>query len=149
MAFLVSDRSLADAYREIKTIMGRLRADLTNESANMGSQGANFRQIEALFRRIKDDRSQLDGLKGVRGLARYAKDQQDDQSYAIGTEFTTALANLEAIQDRILLVLPTGTGGWLLGEKLDKTVGRTWRDFTPAQTASLKSSIDTFLATLS
>lgn len=96
--------------------------------------------VLALYHRLVLDNDVFDVAKAVPGIAQYARDIEDDQTYDVASEFTVMQA---AITDAIAWIkanYPTDANGWLQHQKF-AVDGVSVREFTPAQTAGLRTEI--------
>ena len=148
MAFQVTGSYVQEAYVEIMRIMRSMYYDLQHISNNLAVNGSNYEAMKVVFTRLQRDYARLEVLKTTDGLPQYAKNQIDDQAYEIVSEFTTTQASLATLIQEFVTAMPTGTGGYALGETWRVASGVVQRDFTVVQLAGIKTAIDTFLATL-
>ena len=92
--------------------------------------------------------SELNTIKSTPGLAEYAKDQENDQSYDVVAEFNALVASLDAVISTVKSTFPVDSGGFLLSETFNADGTRTPRTFTASQVATIKADLDTVVASI-
>lgn len=81
------------------------------------------------------------------GIAQYAKDQLEDQSLTIGTDFTAMVTTATGVRDWIIANFPN-TGGLLLERSFDANGRMVLGTLTTVQTAGLRTELDALIATI-
>lgn len=94
----------------------------------------------------------LNAAAAVPGMAQYAKDQYNNQSLNIATEFTAMVNAIDTAATQIAANIPKGTagqGGWMLTQKFAADGSVTVRTFSTAETAAIVTALNTLAATIS
>jgi hypothetical protein len=122
-----------DVARQQKSILqnisSKLDADIT---------GVDALDFLANFSRVI---TELNSAKAVPGIAQYARDQFDDQSYDVVAEFNTVIAALTSCDTWLKNNIPSDAVSIVDGA----LVGNI---YTPAQTAVLKNRVETAITTI-
>ena len=148
MAFRATNQIQADGLAEAKRLANHAsefavaRRDLMAAAAVSGDIVI---QVQAQFQTVI---TRWNAIKTIPGIAQYAKDQENDPTYDIVTEFNAMIAAAEVVRDRVETDIPTDGSGFLLLRKF-QTNAITMRTFTTAQTAQLRTDLDSFIATVS
>jgi hypothetical protein len=101
-----------------------------------------------LFVRLRQDRAAFAAAANVPGIAAYAQAQKDDAQLDLAAEFVAMLTAIDGVTTWIANNFPKDGNGFLLAQTLEAN-GPVDRQFTPAQTAGLRTQLDTILATIS
>ena len=75
------------------------------------------------------------------GLAQFAKDQNNDQTYDVVAEFNAAIATIDAVINNIVTTFPKDT-------HLTGLNPNTYQSFPPASTATLRGLLDNVIAAI-
>jgi len=92
-------------------------------------------------------KAQLTAAAGTAGIVDYAKAQTGNASLNIVTEWQAMMDAIDAVGAQILSDVPTGAGGFRLVESWTAS-GISVRQFTTAQTASLRTALSALIATI-
>lgn len=107
-----------------------------------GNTGADI--VLALLDNLIAQQATLDGLSSTVGLAQYAKDQENDQTYDVVVEYNALTAAIDAVVTEIVTTFPTAT--FLT---LNPDGSRSFQQLTPVQTARLRTELDVLIAAIS
>ena len=119
---------------QVKTyLQSRISQFSTSTSADL---------VLSVYFDVSRARSELAEIATIQGIAQYAKDQEDDQSYDVVSEFSALLSNLDAITSAISANYPRDEAGYLLNRKV---VGNSieFRTYTTGQLASYVALMQT------
>lgn len=147
MAF-PSDGGLAQAWIKALALAGAVKQTATGASSTAAAGNVNYSQIERLFVQLQSAHAEFAALSTTPGLAAYAQEQLDDNALNIATEFTSMQAAITAVLDWIKTNLPKDGSGYLLVRQIDGSNAVVDRQFTPAQTAGLRTVLDALAATI-
>lgn len=136
-------RGLSNAQATAKN----LKTHATNLRAQMAAGNIEADQIVDLYRYLIQTKDRLNAVAAIPGIAQYAKDQFNNQSLDIVAEFNAMVTEIQDTIDLIVSIFPKDGNGYLLKDKLIAT-GIDNRDFTPAQTATLRTQLDALIATI-
>ena len=148
MSFKVTSVYLQEVYPSLMQLIRETRNELINYRKDFVATGSDYHKLRQLFLSMRNKRTRLNVDKQIPGLVQYAQTQQDDVTYNIVAEFNTAMPNLQAIINRLILDMPKGPGDLVLGETWTDANGVTPRAFTPSELSALVTAIDKFLGTL-
>lgn len=103
--------------------------------------------------RLREDLSYFNSIASTPGLTQYARDQYADQGMDIVADFNAMMNAITNTINWIVSALPKapadGQGNeYLLLKTIDATGVRSDRLFTPAQTAGLRTQLDSIIATI-
>lgn len=133
--FVAGDR----AIRQAATAASAFSAGLTSD--------VNADYILRIHRDARAQDAVLAQVQSIPGIAQYARDQFDDATFDVAAEFLAARNAIQAVATQIETDLPVN-GGFLQTHSFAGGA-YTPRTFTPAQTASLKATLDTVAALVS
>lgn len=145
-------------YQQFQALVRQLKSELIGEDGTTGwysrlqAQNVSWVEFTRALASLSFALGRMDETAAVPGIAQYVKDQEGDQGYDIAGEYTAMRAAVTAIRDWIFANMPKQAQGgtdYLLVQELNADGTLADRTFTPAQTASLRTLIDTFRATVS
>ena len=141
-------RVLALVLDEAQAIAQNLKSDAerlkTKSSAGTlnGPETANF-QVDA-----KAKFARLAVLKATPGIGQFAKDQFDDQTLDIATEFQGMLDAIQDILNWIRTNIPVSTGGFIEERKIETDDTSTLKVYTAASTSGFRTELDLLIAAI-
>lgn len=145
MAFRATNNLPAVNYDEAKSLARQLKNYASSRATLFGS-GGNSDQIFATLDALKQFRDRLDAIRSTPGIAQYARDQEDDQTYDVVAEFVAMVAAVDAAIAQIVTTFPADGSGFLLAQTLSADGSRSARSFSAAGLATfvtLLTAIDT------
>ena len=140
MAFKASNVLPADAYLIIKRGAVQLKANLQGFVTYMAVNDTDYDYLRGVYRTLERSKTQFDTLKTTAGLAQYAKDQENDQTYDVVTEFNSLITTIQAAITWLDNNIPTNVTAKLPENWGDGTL--ISNAFTPAQTADLRTTLN-------
>ena len=149
MTFRASNVLPQEGYDNVRSRMYRLRARCVAQSALMAVDGYDADRLLALLDDLADGQQLLSETSGIQGIAQYAKDQENDQSYDVVAEFVALTNAVDAAVAGIISAIPTSNPGNYVA--LHSFTGSTLtpRTFTAAQMAATKTLIDAVISGIS
>lgn len=144
MAFKASNQLPENGYRAAKETALRIKNYLQRRVIEFG-EPTNADVVVSTYRDMMRWKADLTAIRLVPGIAQYAKDQEDDQSYDVAAEFTSMLDSITALTDSIESIYPKDGTGYLLDRKLDGS----FREFTVNQLSSLITPMNTVINNIS
>jgi len=139
MAFRASSIVPSDAYAIVKRAAVQLKINLQGFNTTMQAGNINYEFLQGVYMTLKRADDQFDNLKTTPGLAAYAADQENDQTYDVAAEFNAMQSAINAAINWLNSNIPTSVTA--------KTPD-TWdggviiaNEFTPAQTAGLRTQL--------
>lgn len=101
-------------------------------------------RITDLWSLLKGERAALVTAAGTPGLAQFARDQKNNQTLDVVTEFNNVIAAIDNVTAWIQANFPN-TGGFLLAQSFGAS-SLTDREFTPAQLTGYVTQLDSLIA---
>jgi hypothetical protein len=145
MPLLASNVLPQDALPLMKRRALNVRDYLTVKKTQLQSD-TNADVILGIFFDLQTWRDELTSLKAIPGIAQYARDQENDQAYDVVTEFNTFVSALTDVMANIYTSFPKDASGYLQEKKLLVDGTYEFRQFTAAQTATLRGLFDVVIA---
>ena len=145
MAFRASSLLPQNGLNEAKG----LALSVQSLSASRSTQFQNDTNADVVLATFQDLRRRRDALltiSTIPGMAQYARDQEDDQSYDVVAEFAAMVALIDAVLANIIATFPTDADDFLLEKKFAPDGTYTFRTFTGAQLAVLRGLLDDLVA---
>lgn len=147
MAFKATNVELGTAYKQVKISAKNLKANLQVIRAYSETNNIGYQYIFNVVRLLIKVNAAFDELKTTPGLLQYAKDQENDQAYNVGSEFT---AMQQAIADTLtwfdtnvpVNVTLSNPSNWTSD---DMPISNT---FTPQQTAGMRTQMDVVITAI-
>lgn len=148
MPFPASAQTQADALAMARRTATTLKSYAQKVRDVMVANTVSANQVENVMGEFKSAIEVWDAAKAVPGIAAYAQAQYDDATLDIAAEFTAMLTAAQAVRDWVIANVPTDASGWVLLHKYEIDGAITVRQFTPAQTAGLRTALDSFIVTI-
>lgn len=143
MAWKASGASLGEEYDKNNQAIWQLRNTLVSRNAEMASGNVSADTILGIYRRLRSEHARITEVAAIPGMVQFAKDQNNDPNYDIVAEGQTLLGLIDTAADWIVTNMPTvdvnGTDYLVLLTLAAEADDVTWRTFTPAQTATLRT----------
>lgn len=114
----------------------------------MAAQNISANALRQTMSTFKTFIELLTASAAIPGIVQYARDQENDQTYNVVTEFQTMETAAIAVRNRIINDVPKGPTGEVAVETWEADGAITVEAFTPAQTANLRTDLDTFIASI-
>ena len=144
MAFKASNLLPENAYSQARSAALNLRQYCQAKSTVIQASGMNGNDLLGIIETLKQASIDFAILKTTPGIAQYAKDQENDQTYDVATEFNALESLVNTAVTNLAASLPVDSNGYLLLLKLQGSA-KDWRVFTPAQLAGIKSDLDAII----
>lgn len=141
MAFRATNQLPQTAYTDAKNLAAQLK-NYCDQTASAMLSDIDGRQVIAIASNMAVYKNRFTTITAVPGIAQYARDQEDDQTYNTATEFTAMIGFLDAA---IATVQATNVNALLSGWGADGVIYNT---FTPAQTATLRGNLQSISAAI-
>lgn len=148
MTFPASAQTQADALAGARRTANTLKAFAQNVRGFMAASTVSANQVEQVMGEFKSAIETWNAAKAVSGIAAYAQAQYDDVTLDIAAEFTAMLSAAEGVRDWVIANFPKDASGFILKDKYEVDGAITVRQFTPVQTAGLRTELDSFIATV-
>lgn len=145
MAYPASTVILAETLATADKRIVQFKATLQAANSYLAGNNAGADFILNVYRRLRKEHAELTALAAVSGIGAYAQEQKADQNLDVAAEFNTLLGIIDTAADWIVANMPTvdvnGTDYLVLLTLAAEADDVTWRTFTPAQTATLRTNL--------
>lgn len=142
MAFKATNYTLARGYDSLKAIAARLKKFAQQASTKMQAGDVDSNYLFAIVDELLADKAQMTEYSQLPGMAQYARDQEDDQTYDVVAEYNAMIAAINAAGIWIRDNFPKDVDDYLLERKFNLNVTTAPRIFTPAELTGLVTLID-------
>jgi hypothetical protein len=148
MTFPASTQIKMDALTEVWRTANRLKSDMQRRRDTLANKNVSGQWILAMISNLTAAINTFESNASVPGIGDYVKDQYEDLSINVLTEFSNMKNATQDVKDWIVNNLPTDSNGYLIIRSLDTNGEIVEREFTPTQTQILRDKIDTLIATI-
>lgn len=137
---------LSDVLAKIRAMARTVKGSAQSIHDHSAAGPLSARAIVEFSENLMQTNAEFDRLKALPGLAAYVKNQYDDQTYDIVSEFTAMQAAILSVAAWVETNIPND-GRWLLIEEIvgGRVIQRT---FTSAQTDPLRIELVVLIATI-
>lgn len=147
MAFKASNIVPQEAYRTVKAAAVQLKINLQSFNVTMAAGNIGYDFIRGIYRTLARANNQFTQLRSTPGLLAYAKSQEDDVAYNVAAEFSDMQAAITSAISWLEGNVPTSVTIKPVTSWDDSTL--ISNEFTPAQTAQLRTRLASVVATIS
>ena len=138
---------LAKAYQKAQNESIRVKQFATQARNALIAGTVSANAVIQIMSNLKSSIEVWDTVSSLSGIAQYAKDQEDDQTYNVVAEFTTMRTEAVAARDWVITNFPA-SGGFIQKDTLELDGSITVRQFTPAQTTGLQTVLADLIAAI-
>ena len=139
MAFLASNVLPADAYKELKREVVRLKS-YCQAKANQFNSDSSADDILRVLVDIKSFEDNFDRFKSIQGLADYAISQENAPNYNVITEFNEVSTAITTVKNWVADNFPKDASGYVQAWTINATTKQLEpRIFPAAQIAQLRT----------
>jgi hypothetical protein len=143
-------QSLVQALGTLRGNAGAVksRAVALNTACAAGNVASSVLLDFATF--LADSKTVMQTASAIPGLAAYAQEQISDATFDIAASFTAMMAQIDATTTWFIANFPKDGNGFLLAKTFtgDNSGRAQDRQFTPAQTATLRTVLSALIATI-
>lgn len=144
MAFRATNVLPEVGYRQARGVAANLKNYVINRSTQFQSE-TNRDVVLVTMQDIRRAKVDLQQAASVPGIVQYSRDQEDDNTYDLVSEFTALISLIDAAIDNVTATFPT-QNGFLLEKKFAPDGTYTFGAFTGAQLASLRTALNAIAA---
>lgn len=137
----------AAEYDKIREHLANFKNVLSGKISQMAAGNVTSGMIRSTLSNLIAAKAALQAAAAVSGIAAYAQAQEGDETYDVVAEFNALVSAINTAGATLLTGLPT-SGGYVLMEQWSAN-GFTEREFTPAQTASLRTDLQAIVDSIS
>lgn len=148
MAWPASTQSLDNAFTVSNNTANQLKSQTQSVRNNSVSNDTLRSNLISLQRNLDRGVDRWAIAKALPGIVDYVRDQFNDPTMDVATEFNAMVNAATDLRDWIHANMPTGAGGAVLERSVN--VDGTYTDlvFTSAQLADFRTEADTFIAAI-
>ena len=143
MAFLAS---LRDAYTDVTSRAKRLKKFAEDSKAQMLAGPVSANLIKQILEICIQTKAANQATAVLPNIVTYAE-VQEGAGYDVSAAWTAMNSAIDGVGAQVLSDVPTGTGSFRLVETWTAS-GVVVRTFTTAQTANLRNTLDTLIASI-
>lgn len=147
MPFPASNGALSDAVETAARVALHMKSSATQAVALMGAQNVTSRYLIDMESRLHNYRADLDRVRQVPGIGPYAQAQLGSPTLDVAAEFNAMLVAIDAVILWMRDNFPKDANGFLLAQTWGEN-GVVDRQFSPAQTAGLRTQLSALIATV-
>lgn len=140
--------SLAEAWADARAAAANVKSRAQQASSLSAAGTLTGDAALSLSTFLADSKVQLQRDAAVSGIAAYAQSQVGDPALNVATEFSNLLAALDAVVAWVVANFPKDGTGRLLHQTLSAAGRPTSAPFTAAQTAGLRTALDSLIAAI-
>jgi len=148
MAFPASVQVKVDGFQKLRRVATDLKQSLETKRNTMSTQSVTGNFILSILSQTKEAIGVFETVEAIDGIAEYVREQHNDPTIDVVAEFTSMKNAANSVLGWIVSNLPKDNQDYLLLKTIDVDGNITFRQFTPAQTANLRTQIDGLLATI-
>ena len=140
---------LSKAYHRGQNSAIRAKNYSSQASAQLAGGTVSANAVIQVMTQMKSFIEEFDSVSSVPGIAQYARDQEDDQSYDVVAEFVAMRVAAVSARDWVINNFPVSNpGGFIEKDTLEADGAITVRTFSSVQTAGLQTALDTLVAAI-
>ena len=139
---------LAKAYSKAQNESIRVKAFATQARNALIAGNISANAVIQIMSNLKSTIEVWDSVSSLSGIAAYARDQEDDQTYNVVAEFLAMRNGAVAVRDWVITNFPKSAGGFIEKDTLESDGAISVRVFTPAQTAGLQTALADLIAAI-
>lgn len=141
--------ALNQALNQIMATSSDIKVNGGNAVTTLAAGNVDTNYIFLLLDRLRQTIITLNQVKGVAGLNAYATAQLPSYAGAMVADINATISACQACIDSVISTFPKdSTALWVLAESINADGSRTLRQFTPAQTAGLRTALTNLVATI-
>ena len=139
--------SLSATLAQVDAAARELRSLAARQITQLAAANVESSAVLGIYMRLRAYQQRFSAAAQVEGLAAYAQAAKGNDTLDIAAEFVAMLAAIDAAADWIGAALPKDASGYLLVQTLGEN-GPIDRQFTPAQTAGLRTALQGIVDTI-
>ncbi len=148
MAFPSSTKSLNAIWLGSQSTAARIRVEAQETRDTSAAGNISTKVILDFATGLADAIQDLAVAAATPGIVQYARDQLANPTLDVVVEYTAMRAQMIATRDWIGTNFPADVNGYLLFIQFTAERRFTYRQFTSAQTAGLRTQLDALIATI-
>jgi len=137
---------LSKAYQKAQSEAIRIKAFATSARNALLAGPVSANAVIQIMTNLKSSVEVWSTVSSLPGIAQYAKDQENDQTYDVVVEFLAMRNAAVACIDWVFNNFPKSPGGFIEKDTLETDGAITVRAFTTAQTVGLQTALADLVA---
>jgi len=138
---------LGKAYQKAQNESIRVKQFATQARNALIAGNVSANAVIQIMSNLKSSIEVWDTVSALSGIAQFARDQEDDQTYNVVAEFSSMRTEAVAARDWVINNFPE-SGGFIQKDTLEVDGAITVRVFTPAQTVGLQTALADLVAAI-
>jgi len=148
MAFIASSITTSDAFASLRRQAVATKQYMQTQKVKMQQSSCDAQVPLSVIQHCGQVIDLMAGWAATPGLAQYARDQVNNQSYDVAAEYTTMRDTIIACRDSLIAMFPKDGGGFILWQTIQPTGVLQNRTFTAAQLAAAVNEMDLVIASV-
>lgn len=148
MALLATNNSAAEAYRLIKSNALQLKVNAQAMVTTLTAGPVDYEYLRDTYNTLTRSKDQLALLRATQGIVNYAKDQEEDQAYAVKGEINTVTTAIAGALTWMRTNVPRSVQVLPLNEWDDLSKSLIVEEMTSAQLAGLVTELNKIIAAI-
>lgn len=141
-------KALANVFVGVQNTAAAIKAKCVDLNTRAAAGSVSAKEFYELSTSLADARDIFTAAQAVPGIGPFAQEQCNDLTLNIATEFTDMTAALDSLRTAIYNQFPKDASNYLLCISFDANGRYVYRQLTPAQTATIRTSLTAFMATI-
>lgn len=138
---------LSRVLEDVDRDMADVRAGAVRLRAELAAGNTSAARVKESYTALWGYRVRITAAAAVPGIGAYAQEQKGNPSLNVGAEFTAVMNAISGVITWMEANYPKDGEGYLLDTQFNSGTFTT-RVFTPAQSAGLRTVLDTLIATI-
>ncbi len=138
---------LSKAYQKAQNESIRAKQFATSARIVLLAGNVSANAVIQIMSNLKSNIEVWDSVAALSGIAQYARDQENDQTYDVVAEFDTMRAEAVVARDWVIDNFPA-VAGFIQKDTLEADGAITVRVFTPGQTTGLQTALADLIAAI-
>lgn len=140
-------KSLGDIWNQVRGLAANTKSAATQLRASAAAGPVTAIRILEFFAELSSAKASFQVAAGIPGLVEYAKNQLGNTNLDIVLEFNTMVSEIDRTIQWGITNLPQA-GGFVQVLTLPASGVYTWRTFSSAESAGLRTRLDALIATI-
>jgi hypothetical protein len=149
MALLATNNSASEAYRLIKQNASQLKINVQAISNRISAGNVDYEYLRDTYNTLTRSKDQLALLRATQGIVTYARDQEEDQTYAVKEEINTVTSAIGDTLTWMRTNVPRNVRVLPLNEWDDLSKSLIVEELTSVELAGLVSELNKIIAAIS
>lgn len=140
--------ALGQAYDAVRAVAGAIKREAQTLHDQCAAGDVEAWRIAQYCESLSNSRDRLAALAAIPGLGAYAQAQENDPAYDVAAEYATMRDAIDATRTWIVANFPKDASGYLQAFQFTAQAKLARRALTTAQTAGLRTTLQSLIATI-